>query len=346
MSRRPYRVEVSIPTTGKAKYFLVKESQIEGQRVKVKKFLCSGNPPSAEELENYRRLYAFDLELKAAKQFSNIITTNFKTEHLTNDQVNEIEVIRFLYKSVRDSFTKQELEAYERDFEINYIQGTTSIEGNTFSLKETKDLIFNKITPKGKSLREINEIQNFRNVKKYRESYSGKVTIDFVKSMHAIIMHNIDDDSAGYFRRADNVGIVGYDYPLTPAVEINRELTKILDFYDEKIKSRYHPFEEAVTFHYFFETIHPFVDGNGRVGRETFNFMLARYKYPKFVFPSRDRDRYIQALKLGNEGRYSEMVTYFADIIIEQNLNLLKDTIRKLIEMPIKSGQTRLTEFF
>ena len=346
MGRRPYRVEVSIPTTGKAKYFLVKESQIEGQRIKVKKFLHSGNPPSAAELENYRRSYAFDLELRAAEQFSNLITTNFKTEYLTNDQVNKIEVIRFLYKSVRDSFTKQELEAYERDFEINYIQGTTSIEGNTFSVKETRDLLINKITPKNKSLREINEIQNFKNVKKYRESHSGKVATEFIKNLHAIIMHNIDDDSAGYFRRADNVGIVGYDYPLTPAIEINRELTKILDFYDQRIKLRYHPFEEAIMFHYFFETIHPFSDGNGRVGRETFNFMLAKYKYPKFVFPSRDRERYISALKIGNEGNYSDMVTYFADIIIDQNLNLLKDTIRKLIEMPVKSGQTRLTEFF
>jgi|WetSurMetagenome_2_1015567.scaffolds.fasta_scaffold29792_3 Fic family protein len=346
MGRRPYRVESVIPTKGKAKHFLVKESQIEGQRVKVRKYLRSGNVLSVKELEEYRREYAFDLELKAAKEFSEEITIKYKTRHLNIDQIKNIEIIRFLYKSFRDSLTKQELIAYEQDFEINYIQGTTSIEGNTFSIKDTKELIIHDNPPKDKTLREINEIQNFKNVRIFREKYKGKVDLEFIKTLHAIIMHNIDNESAGFFRRTDRIGITGYDLQLCPADEIQNELSKILVFYHDQIKHNFHPFEEAAMFHYFFETIHPFTDGNGRVGREILNFMLMKYKYPRLIFPQRDRDQYLNALKLGNDEKYSEMVSFFTDIIIEQNLNFLQDVMKKLIELPTKTGQMRLSEFF
>lgn len=57
--------------------------------------------------------------------------------------------------------------------------------------------------------------------------------------------------------------------------------------YYDSLQNKAHPFEAAVIFHYEFEAIHPFTDGNGRVGREVFNYMLMREKFPKLLFLGR-----------------------------------------------------------
>lgn len=118
------------------------------------------------------------------------------------------------------------------------------------------------ILPAEKSLREINEVQNFRRVLDYRNKYRGQLNLRFIKNLHDLIMRNIDDESAGVFRRSDMIGISGYDFQLTPAFEIEDELKKAIDECYDIIKSGGYPFEEAVIFHYRFETVHPFADGN------------------------------------------------------------------------------------
>jgi hypothetical protein len=57
------------------------------------------------------------------------------------------------------------------------------------------------------------------------------------------------------------------------------------------------------------------------------------------------RPRYISALKLGNSENYKEMVDEFADILIEQNLEFLRERTREMIALPIKEGQSRLSDF-
>ena len=128
--------------------------------------------------------------------------------------------------------------------------------------------------PNGKSLREINEVQNFKQVKLYRDKYRGKVSIDFIRTLHSLIMNNIDVNSAGAFRRTDDIWIQGCDIRVTPAELIEEELSSAIDRYYERIEVRsIHPFEAAVLFHFDFELVHPFTDGNGRVGREIFHLV-------------------------------------------------------------------------
>jgi Fic family protein len=159
-------------------------------------------------------------------------------------------------------------------------------------------------------------------------------------------MSNIDIQSAGVFRRMDNVGISGCDLQVTPSALIEQELTEIIDDYYKRIAQGWHPFEEAVMFHYKFEMIHPFTDGNGRVGREILNYMLTRIGYPKLLFLGSDRTTYINSLRLGNDEKYSDMIQIFAELITKQRSEILKENLKKVVIPPKKVGQLRITDFF
>lgn len=345
MGRKPYRVEVNYPKTGKPQYFLVKDVKVRGKKRKIKKYL-GVVPLKAEDVDRYREIYAYDIELRAAKKRAELSSGFYRSQYLNAEQLRAIEEIRFIYKSFTSFLTTDEIDYYTRDFEVNYVEGTTSIEGNTISLEETYDLLVNGFTPKDKSMREINEVQNFRKVKAYRDKYRGKININFIKMLHSFIMDNIDLESAGTFRRIDDVGIAGCDIAVTPALLIEEELNKIIDDYYKRIKEGWHPFEEAVMFHYKFEIIHPFTNGNGRVGREIFNCMLKRIGYPRLLFLGSERDTYIRSLRLGNKEDYAKMIDIFSNLIIDQRLNFLTENLKKVVIPPKKTGQLRITDFF
>lgn len=344
MGRRPYRVEVTYPKNRKPQYFLVKDVRVRGKKKKVKKYLGIA-PPSGEELERYRTEFAYDIELEAALKKAELSSAFYESTYLTTEQIKTVEEIRYIYKTFTELLTVNEIDAYELNFEVRYIHGTTSIEGNTLSIKEAYDLLVNGILPKEKTLREINEVQNFKKVREYRNKYNKKVTINFVKNLHSSIMANIDFESAGVFRRADDIFIIGCDLMVTPSIVIEYELEKIIEEYYTKLDEGKHPFEEAVLFHYKFEMIHPFTDGNGRVGREIFNYMLDRSGYPKLLFLGKDRSDYIKYLQLGNVGECGDMIEFFTNLITSQRMGILKENLKKVVIPPQKTGQMRITDF-
>ncbi|MFZ2471463.1 MAG: Fic family protein [Methanothrix sp.] len=346
MARKPYRVEITYPSKRKPQYFLVKEIRVGDKHRKIKRYMGSGDtPPSAYDVQQYCEKFAYEMEMKAALKKAEMSSASYTSDYLTREQISYLEEIRFIYKSFRDLLTINELEAYEKNFEIKYIQGTTFIEGNTLSLAEASDLILRGIQPKDKTLRETNEVQNFKKVIAYRNKYRGKITLDFIKRLHALIMYNIDDDSAGCFRRSDDIGIAGCALRVAVAEEIESSLDLSINHYYSQLEKKCHPFEEAAMFHHKFESIHPFTNGNGRVGREIFNYMLTREKYPRLLFLGDNRDTYLNALRSGDQNNYAEMVSVFAEIIRDQRYKILYKNLEKVARPTRMTGQVKLTDY-
>ena len=73
--------------------------------------------------------------------------------------------------------------------------------------------------------------------------------------------------------------------------------------------------------------------------------MLMREGYPKLLFLGKDRPKYIDALKLGNEDDRAAMVEIFADIIIKQRSGVLRENLKNAVKPIEKTGQLRLTDF-
>lgn len=340
-----YRLERRATKECAEKYYLVKDIKVGKKNAKVRKYIGSF-APSPGELKSLSERLALEIETQAVEKASRLSHARYSSRYLRKDMSERLELLRYTYKVFNEILTSDEKRKYEEEFEINYVQGTTAIEGNTLTLGDTRDLLYGGLLPVKKNLREINEVQNFRRVIDYRNRYPGRISLRYIKDLHALIMNNIDYESAGTFRRTDLIGISGCDQALTPSFEIEEELEKITNSYYNNMQAGAHPFEEAVLFHYYFEMIHPFTDGNGRVGRELFNYLLMRSKppYPKLLFLGKDRPEYLLALRHGNEERYAEMAAIFAELIIRQRQRVLEENFKRIMESGPR-GQMRLSDY-
>jgi hypothetical protein len=73
--------------------------------------------------------------------------------------------------------------------------------------------------------------------------------------------------------------------------------------------------------------------------------LLQKEDYPKLLFLGKDRDTYISALKLGNNGDYAKMISLFSGLIMRQRSEVIKENLKKVVIPPQRRGQMRLTDF-
>ncbi|MFA5870254.1 MAG: Fic family protein [Candidatus Bathyarchaeia archaeon] len=312
-------------------YYLVRDIRAKDRAVKVRVKIGKTHPTHDEETELTSKPN-IDLEKKVLAKKLHLSEGRYRVRYLQPEHQRRLEESRHWGEFFSLFLTTSEMEQLEANNEVEYVHGTTAIEGNTFTGQQVDELIQNGVAPSGKSLREINEVQNYIQVRKYRDSYRGKVTTPFIRRLHEIIMDKIDTQSAGKFRRIDNIGIRGVDIAVTPAILIEAELQRAIEDYHGNVKAGWHPFEEAVLFHHRFESIHPFLDGNGRVGREILNHMLTRSGYPRLIVPKAGRERYLDALLRGNKEEYESMITGFVDLLIDKRADLFGDIMSGKVE--------------
>jgi len=143
--------------------------------------------------------------------------------------------------------------------------------------------------------------------------------------LHRLVVANTLDrelsSQIGRFRSVQ-VFITGVMwFPPKPEDVANR-ITNLLTWYS-KNKKILHPLILASYFHTEFEKIHPFIDGNGRVGRLLINFILYKNKYPMINIPNATKYKYYEALE---KAQTKNNLRPFVKLMVE----ILKDTKIKL----------------
>jgi len=248
-----------------------------------------------------------ELILEAARLKGEFEAGKWRSELLSSDEIAFFESVKYVFKKRLRGLGRSEVKVVGEADEITYIQGTLFIEGIELTREETHLITYESAVPKGKSLRDVYGATNMKKAVDFRESHSGDITQNFVKKLHEIIMQNIEE-TAGEYRNLP-VALRYTDYVPTPPIFVQEEMTKLLEWY-EAGKGRVHPVELAAVFHGMFESIHPFLDGNGRVGRELFNFTMDKYGFPPVLFYAEDRIEYLDAVKDANYERYGKLKTF------------------------------------
>jgi Fic family protein len=208
----------------------------------------------------------------------------------------------------RRPLTEGEVARVRQEFAVEYTYDSNAIEGSTLTLRETA-LILEGITIGEKPLKEHLEAVGHRDAYEYVESLAARVppepiTVRVVKDVHFLVLADRPADR-GAFRGAE-VRILGTSHKPPPPYLVREHVEELLA---ELPTDRHHPLDQAARFHLRFESIHPFIDGNGRTGRLLLNLMLLRAGYLPINIKHADRRRYYDCFQAWDDHQDSEPMT-------------------------------------
>ncbi len=200
-----------------------------------------------------------------------------------------------LKKSILDGerpLTEGELERLNSEFTVEYTYDSNAIEGNTLTLRET-DMVLKGLTVAEKPLKDHLEAIGHKEAFEYvLELVKEKRSLSefVIKQIHYLVLADKKDDR-GVYRRIP-VRIMGaQNEPVQPFL-IESEMARIIEEYSASTE---HIVKRLAKFHLEFESIHPFIDGNGRTGRLLINLELMKAGYPPVDIRFADRAAYYKA---------------------------------------------------
>lgn len=213
----------------------------------------------------------------------------------TNHVLNIIESLRVRYhKSLHG---KESLLRVINEAEIpEHVYNSNAIENSTLTLEETEKILLQIDIDRYVSEREIFEAKNLARVSLYIEQKAKEAEFskDIMLFLHKMLISNISDEIAGRFRQVGEWVRVGTHIGADPA-NVERLLTEMLSAYNADRTSNI--VERIARFHLTFENIHPFCDGNGRIGRVANNYILIREGYTPINIAFANRAQYYDAFK-------------------------------------------------
>lgn len=171
------------------------------------------------------------------------------------------------------------------------VYNSNAIENSSLTLKETEKILLEQELARDVSVREVYEAKNLARVMEYIRNNVSSIELDesIILLLHKMLIGGIDDAIAGRFRgKGEYVRVGSY---VAPAPEhVHSMINAILIEYASNLDS--HPINRIAKWHLDFETIHPFNDGNGRIGRVLMNFQLIRLGFPGVIIRNKEKEDY------------------------------------------------------
>ncbi len=289
---------------GKKQNYLVFIKREGDKIVKKSKFIGSGSIPK-EHIE------------KLKKEFEIDILSSMPSKNLSKEQLIEIERLKSIYHKKIGSLSKEEFEKFENTFFTELTYDSNAIEGSSLSLEDTNLVINEGLVPKGKTLREINEARSHIEAIRFINNYEGNLNEQFILKLHSIIFKNISERFAGRYRET-TVRIFKSDVRFPDASKVPQLMGNLVYWYKLN-KNKMHPFELSIIFSVKLVSIHPFIDGNGRISRLIMNFLLKKKGYPWINIYMKQRAEYLQAVRLANDEKYKHILE-FCITTLKENL--------------------------
>jgi Fic family protein len=176
------------------------------------------------------------------------------------------------------------------------VYNSNAIENSTLTLEETEKILLQIDLDRYITEREIFETKNLARVVSYidKKAKEQEFTLEVILLLHKMLITNIRDDIAGRFRKDNEFVRVGNHIAPHPQEVVDR-LEKMLAEYNAT--SHKNIINRIAKLHLAFEHTHPFIDGNGRIGRAINNYLLMREGFVPINIKFIDRKKYYEAFK-------------------------------------------------
>lgn len=251
-----------------------------------------------------------------------------------------IELKRDLDK-LRPLSIKKELKIMQK-FRLDWNYHSNHLEGNSLTFGETKNLILHAITAQGKPLKDHFEITEHNEALNWIIAFVKEerlLTENFIRELHSLLLketYYVDTITAEGLPTKKKIEIGKYKTTLNHVITIIDEIFRfakpektpakmhdLLEWYKaKKQQPDVNPIILAAEFHYKFNIIHPFDDGNGRMARILLNFILMTYNYPPITIKTDDKHNYFFALKQADVGDVEFFINYIAQNLV-RSINIM-----------------------
>ena len=261
-----------------------------------------------------------------------------KAEKLILDEINEYKIIKDPLQAELDEkeiefIRKLEIKNKLKIFHLSenqwkifselFTYNTNAIEGSELESKEVKEILEKNKWPK-KSKEDIAETYGVNDAVKLIRETKEHLSLNLIKELHKIVFKN-SKSFAGEFRKpgeevAVRNGLGRVIHMGAPQSRVISLLNELIDWYENN-KKRYPALVLASVVHNQFENIHPFRDGNGRVGRLLLNNILLKHKLPPVSIDFKNRAEYYNSLQ---EYEKNHNLKPTIDLIIKEYRILMK----------------------
>jgi len=266
---------------GSKEYFYLQHSfRKDGKVITREKYLGSKIPEKIEEIKR-----------EFAKEGQKILYE--KLEKIKNNFQKE-------WKQIPESAKEKE----KQEIAIAFTYNTNAIEGSTITLEEAREIIHDKISP-NKPLRDVKETEAHSKVFLEMLDKKEKISNKLLLKWHKDIFGETKPDIAGKYR--DYLVRIG-NHIAPDWQDVKKLMNQLVEFINNKITNKkINPVELSAIAHCRFEKIHPFGDGNGRIGRLLMNHILWHSGYPMLIIEYKKRNSYYKALSKQEQ----DFVNYF-----------------------------------
>jgi Fic family protein len=317
-------VYIYVKRVGGKNYYYLRLSKRVGGKLAVKDVAYLGDDLTKiqQSLDNLEKRYKDEIRksYKTLKRFldSNIYLEKIKKMKIKNilylgaEELEQVEALKLHFNNHFLRLDKETIKNTYKNFLVEFAYNTTSIEGNTITLKEANKLLREDLTPKERSPREIFDLQNTQRVFFYLLENEFDLSHEMIIDIHDKLMKDIDARK-GY--RTHDIRVFKSHFDASPAKYVKTDMDILIKWYD-KHKSKLYPLALAGMFHQKFEKIHPFSDGNGRTGRMLMVYMLLKAGFPPIIIQKKNRAEYLRALAIADRSNPSDITPeYFIELI-------------------------------
>lgn len=229
---------------------------------------------------------------------------NYNVEAFNNSQKDYLEKLKEEFLELKPG--KESLLAMIDETEIaEAVYNSNAIENSTLTLQETEKILLDIEFSGDLSLREIYEAKNLARVTEYirQKAETTKLNKELILFLHQSLLAGIKDDIAGRFRaHGEYVKVANHIAPAPEQVEALVD-SALIEF---EVKQSNYFLERISKFHLQFENIHPFCDGNGRIGRVLINFQLMQFGFPPIIIRDKEKADYYQAMREFDQSQVSK----------------------------------------